>query len=304
MKQLSISGFFTFLVACFLLVKCAPKKEAATDLDAAAYENEVDTWHKKRVDGLLGPSGWVNVSGLFWLKEGINTFGAGPGNDMVFPEGKIADRGGSFFVKQGIVEMHVAADVDIKVNGKLVTRATLFDSDSSRKAQSGSLEWFIIKRDTKYGIRLRDFSSDALAHFSGIERFDVDIGWKLNARVEETKGRTIAITNVLGQTMDQPAPGTLVFEIEGTEHRLDGLDEGGDDLFIIFGDETNAKETYGAGRYLYVKKPDQLGMTVIDFNKAYNPPCAFTAFATCPLPPRQNILPIPIRAGEKNYGIH
>lgn len=104
-----------------------------------------------------------------------------------------------------------------------------------------------------------------------------------------TKTQIIPTTNILGQTTPQPSPGVLVFKIDEKEFRLDAIDEGGDDLFIIFGDVTNAVETYGAGRYLYVSRPDEAGKTIIDFNKAYNPPCAFTEYATCPLPPKQNL---------------
>ncbi|MDL5045741.1 DUF1684 domain-containing protein [Oscillatoria amoena NRMC-F 0135] len=116
--------------------------------------------------------------------------------------------------------------------------------------------------------------------------------------------RTIEITNVLGQTLQQRSVGTLLFSWKGEQYSIDAIDEGNDEFFIIFGDETNTRETYGAGRYLYVALPEEGDKVIIDFNKAYNPPCAFTEFATCPLPPKQNLLPFSVTAGEKNYGDH
>jgi uncharacterized protein (DUF1684 family) len=171
--------------------------------------------------------------------------------------------------------------------------------------EHGSLLWFVIKRDDQYGVRLRDHESDGVKNFHGIERYPVDVSWRIEARFEKAEpGKTIDITNILGQTTPNPCPGTLVFDIDGKEFRLDAILEGGPDLFVIFGDDTNEKETYPSGRYIYVNPPDESGKVIIDFNKSYNPPCAFTAFATCPLPPRQNVLPVRITAGEKNYAHH
>jgi hypothetical protein len=153
-------------------------------------------------------------------------------------------------------------------------------------------------------IRLRDLGSPAVEAFTGIERFAVDTRWRIPARVEpHGEGGTISITNVVGQTTDEASPGTVVFAIDGEEYRIDALDGGPDELYLIFGDATNGVSTYPAGRYLYIPRPDREGRTVIDFNKAYNPPCAFTDFATCPLPPSQNVLPIGVTAGEKVYHI-
>lgn len=306
MKQKFIANSLSVVWLSAFFICCAQGKSSEMKSNAAAYKEGIDSWHKNRVTELQGPTGWLNVAGLFWLQEGINTFGSGQTNSITFPQGKIAEKAGSFFLRQGTVIMHVAPGVDIVVDGKPVSSAEIFNSDSTKsvKASLGSLEWFVIKRDLKYGIRLRDFANPELGKFRGIDRYEVDVAWQLNALVEKAEGRTIPITNVLGQTTEQSAPGTLVFSIEGEEYRLDAIDEGGDELFIIFGDATNTYETYGAGRYLYVKKPDASNMTVIDFNKAYNPPCAFTEFATCPLPPLQNVLPISVLAGEKNYSNH
>lgn len=294
------------LIALLAVTACAPKKNSLPPVDPAAYRAEIDAWHEKRIEELRGAKGWLNIAGLFWLKEGINTFGSDPTNDIIFPEGKIPGRAGYFVLKQNTVTLETANGVEITSGDKPVKQLVAFNPDSARQAPSmsyGSLEWFIIRRDDKFGVRLRDFKNPELENFKGIERFPVDSKWRIHAEFEKADStKTIDVTNVLGQTSAQPSPGTLVFEIEGKSYRLDALDEGGDEYFIIVGDETNTQTTYGAGRYLYVAKPDANATTIIDFNKAYNPPCAFTAFATCPLPPKQNILAVSITAGEKNYG--
>jgi uncharacterized protein (DUF1684 family) len=297
------------IVLILLFTGCNGKKvNEKASVDPVAYQSEIDVWHKKRVTELKGPKGWLNIAGLFWLKDGINTFGSDPGNDIVFPEGTIPPRAGFFMLKQNTVTMEPAKDVAIMSNGQAIKKLVAYNPDSARNVPFmgyGNLEWFIIKRDDKFGVRLRNFKSPELENFTTIERFPVDVAWRIEANFEKADSlKTIDITNVLGQTTPQPSPGTVVFDIDGKTYRLDALDEGGEEYFIIVGDDTNTRTTYGAGRYLYVARPDSAGKTVIDFNKAYNPPCAFTAFATCPLPPKQNILPVAITAGEKNYGTH
>ena len=284
-------------------LSCSPKQETKTEL---AYIVEVDTWHAQRVEELRSPSGWLNIAGLYWLTDGINSFGQGADNTLVFPSTMTIDKAGYFSLENGLVRQSLLPDVPVTRNGVPVERTMIvFHPDSSRQPvmEFGSLRWFIIKRDTKYGVRLRDLNHPDLQQFTGIDRFPVDARWKVIARWEETPGRTIPITNVLGQTTQQAAPGVLVFELDGKEFRLDALDEGSDELFIIFGDATNTRETYGAGRYLYVPKPVG-GVVTVDFNRAENPPCAFTEFATCPLPPAQNVLNIEVPAGEKVFVHH
>jgi uncharacterized protein len=292
-----------------VVISCAPKKAPEVPFDVEMYKAEIETWHQKRVDDLKGPKGWLNLVGLFWLNDGINTFGSGQKNNLVFPEGKIPERAGFFLLKQNMVTVEPAPNVNITSDGKSIKSMIVYHPDSARAAvqEYESLQWFIIKRDDKFGVRLRDFKSPGIQNFNGIERYPVDPAWRLEATFENAadSSRTIDITNVLGQTTPQPSPGKLVFSIRGKEYRLDVLKEGrGEEYFVIVGDSTNTHETYGAGRYMYVKKPDATGKTIIDFNKAYNPPCAFTSFATCPLPPKQNVLTAAITAGEKNYGIH
>jgi uncharacterized protein (DUF1684 family) len=137
----------------------------------------------------------------------------------------------------------------------------------------------------------------------GVERFPVDESWKFNAKFEAyNPPKEIAVPNVLGQISKEKSPGAVVFEREGKTYKIDAVDEGDDNLFLIIADQTNGDETYGGGRFMYVKKPDSTGIIILDFNKAYNPPCVFTKYATCPLPPLQNYLKLGIEAGEKMYG--
>lgn len=271
------------------------------------YQEEIEQWHQKRIADLKSENGWLNIVGLYWISPGRNTFGSGDEVAIKFPKGAIPAYAGYFELKDGTVKLVVQSGVNIAINGKPVQEAVVFHEDSARPAEAryGDLKWTIIKREDKFGIRLRHLKSPALSNFKEIERYPVNTAWRVNAVLQPaslTAG--ISITNVLGQTTVQASPGKLVFSIGGKTYTLDALDGGKDELFIIFGDKTNGVETYPSGRYIYVKRPGPDGVVVLDFNKAYNPPCAFTNYATCPLPPRQNILPLAITAGEKNYGTH
>jgi uncharacterized protein (DUF1684 family) len=291
------------IILIVVLMGCATKKEDRNSFDGEAYRKEIAQWDSARVAYQTSLEGWLNLAGLFLLKPGVNTFGSDQGNDIVFPEGKIPAKAGAFFLNNQVVEMTVQRDVDIQSGGKEFKSGIIFHPDSARqpKLTFGSLQWFIIQRVDQLSVRLRDLQHPEIKNFKGIERYEADPAYRVEAILERpAKTRMISITNVLGQTYDQPSPGTLHFQLNGKKLSLDALEEG-DELFIIFSDSTNEHETYPAGRYLYVKKPGEDGNTIIDFNKAYNPPCAFTPFATCPLPPPQNVLPLSIRAGEKNY---
>jgi uncharacterized protein (DUF1684 family) len=293
--------FFILSVLC-VLVSCSTKKKMTPE-ELATYEAEINAWHAKRIEDVKAPNGWVNLIGLYWLEPGINSFGTGEKNNIVFPKGTLPEKAGYFLVKENTVSLTVEKGMDILSNGAAITNGIIFHPDSAKNPQLayGSLRWNIIKRDTKLGIRVRDLESSALKNFKGVERFPIDPQWRLAARFEKADSlKTIDITNILGQTTAQNSPGAIVFEWEGKEYKLDAL-EGKDEFFIVFADATTGKETYGGGRFIYVKKSGADGNTTIDFNKAYNPPCVFSPYATCPLPPKQNVLPIAITAGERVY---
>lgn len=283
--------------------------------DEPSYKAQIDEWHQNRLKSLKSESGWLNIAGLFWLKEGENKVGGDPGNDIAFPSGKAPAQLGTFQLTKGAVLFTPAPEATVLVDRSAIgtekpqpvlTTETIFSPESKKAVvlQHGSLRWFIIKRGEKYGVRLRDLESPLLSEFRGINRYPVDESWKVKARLEvPSEPKTIPIMDILGQISQYPLAGTLVFERGGKTYRLDAAGEG-EKLFILFGDLTNTQDTYGAGRFLYAPKAGPDGTTTLDFNQAINPPCAFTTFATCPLPPKQNKLALAITAGEKRYSEH
>ena len=270
--------------------------------DDSTYIKEIQAWHQQRMEGLKAENGWLNLAGLFWLKEGKNTFGSDRSNAIVFPKG--VGFMGRFELKNGEISVDIEPQAHITVNNAAISTLKVFPSDKNIVMQNESLRWFVIKRGDKYGIRLRDLESEALTHFTDVDTYPIEPKWRVKARIDpSTIGKTVEVTDVLGHVTPKKSPGTLVFKINSHTYRLDAVEEG-EELFILFADATSGKETYGAGRFLYANKPDAKGDVYLDFNKATNPPCAFTPFATCPLPPKQNRLPIAILAGEKNYREH
>lgn len=275
------------------------------DKGSSQYIKSVQDWHKQRIARLKTENGWLNLAGLYWLKEGKNTFGSAGDNDIIFPA-KAPEHIGSFILNDSTVNVEINPDVNVISDSLKVTEIKMNDdlSDSTTVLQSGSLRWFIINRNGKYGVRLRDLDAQLVKDFKEIDMYPIDEKWKVEAEFESYPSpKVIEIPNVLGSVEEDTVAGRLVFRLNGEVRTLDPVSEG-DEFFIIFADETNGEETYGAGRFLYAAKPDSLGMVVLDFNKAYNPPCAFTRFATCPLPPKQNYLHLKITAGEKKYGNH
>lgn len=290
------------LVISFMPQTIFINQNTKTDSDDSTYFKEVRAWHQKRMESLKAEEGWLNLAGLFWLNEGKNSFGRDKSNTLVFPKG--VGLMGQFTLNNGAVSVDIDPQAQVVVNNEPITRLKLFPSEKNIVMKSQSLRWFVIKRGDKYGIRLRDLESDALKHFTDVDTYPIDRHWLVKAHLDpSTIGKTVNVTDVLGHTTPQISPGTLVFKIKGQTYRLDAVEEG-EELFILFADETNRKETYGSGRFLYADKPDANGTVYLDFNKATNPPCAFTPFATCPLPPKQNKLSIAVTAGEKNYAEH
>jgi len=275
-----------------------------TKNDEGAYQTEINQWHKKRIEGLKSEEGWLNLAGLFWLKEGENTFGSDEKNDIIFPK-KAPKHVGVLVLKDGKVAFKADPNAQVKLLEVGTSPEFVFEDGKTTTMEQGALRWFIIKRGPKYGIRLRDLEHPVLAHFQGVDRFVVNESWKIMAKLEKpTTPRTIAITDVLGLVSQQQLVGHAVFEWKGKTYRLAATDAGGGRLFIIFKDKTTSHETYGAGRFLYTDKPDEAGNIVLDFNKSINPPCAFSPYATCPLPPAENTLEIRVEAGEKDAKMH
>ena len=269
------------------------------------YIKEIQKWHEKRILSLTREDGWLSLAGLYWLKDGENNFGADSSNDIIFPNGKSPDFIGVFTLKNNQVTITIKPNITVLFEGKPVQSLKLkSDAEGEPTVLTlGSLKWFIIKRGDLFAVRLRDSANFGLKNFKGIKTFPIDTLWRFRARFEPFDSmKEISFPTVLGTTVKQKCPGALVFKIQDKTFRLDAIaDNLNQPLFLIFADKTNGKETYGGGRFLIVDKLNENGFTFIDFNKAYNPPCAFTEYATCPLPPNQNRLPLRITAGEEKY---
>ena len=281
-----------------------PQPQAA--VVGASYEQELEEWKAKRLASLKSEDGWLSLIGLFWLKEGENRFGSGPLNEIVLPEDKAPAQAGTLRLAAGKVTLEAKPGSGVKSGGQEVSTLELKSDEDGAPTplELGSLSFHIVKRGDKLGLRVRDRANPARAEFKGTDYYPAERKWVVNARFEPfDPPKRVPILNVLGMETEETAPGALAFEVGGREYRLQALKEKGEEqLFIIFADQTSGKETYGAGRYLYADPPGADGRVTLDFNRAYSPPCAFTRYATCPLPPAENRLPLRIEAGEKYIG--
>jgi uncharacterized protein (DUF1684 family) len=267
-----------------------------------AYVQELQRWRAERIQRLRAPDGWLSLAGLFWLKEGANTFGADPGQDLVIPVKGAPPRVGVFTLAKGQVRFAAAVGADVRQAGRPVQEAACV-SDAAGAATiltCGTLSWYVLQRGDKVGVRLKDSANPRIAQLTDIPMFPIDAAWRVTATLEKYPApREIRTPTAIGTVLQQMCPGDLVFKVGGQECRLQPVQESDGSLFVVFGDQTTGKETYGGGRFLEVPAPDKDGKTVVDFNRAYNPPCVFSPFATCPLPTAQNILPVRVTAGEK-----
>ena len=267
-----------------------------------AYRDEIQQWRATYEAKLKQDNGWLSLAGLFWLKEGENTFGTGSGNRIVLPEGAAPEMAGAFIFHGGQTKLRVDPGAPALLNGQAVRSETALKPDSSGdpdRITLGRLSMIVIKRGERYAIRLWDAQNPARLGFHGSRWFPVNESYRVTAQYTSyPQPRMINIANILGDTVPTPSPGFVTFKLNGTPCRLEPVLEG-DHLFFILKDATSGRQTYPAGRFLYTPLPT--GSTlVLDFNKAENPPCAFTPYATCPLPPKQNHLPVADEAGELN----
>jgi uncharacterized protein (DUF1684 family) len=251
--------------------------------------DETAKWRAAYESSLKAADGWLSVAGLFWLHEGDNVLGSDAQSDVVLPAGGPKRAG----------VLHLGG-------GKVTFQNRVLKSDISPHpdvVKIGDVSLTIIERGGKTGVRLRDPNAETRREFTGCKWFPADAAWRVNAKwVAYPQPKKIAITNILGMTDQEVSPGYAEFTVQAKTIRLEPVVEDGA-LFFIFKDATSGKTTYAAGRFLDSAMP-KAGVVELDFNKAYNPPCAFTAFATCPLPPRQNVMALAIEAGEKSYGKH
>ena len=267
-----------------------------------SYQTEVEQWRQQREQELKADNGWLTVSGLFWLKEGVNTAGSDASSVVFLPRGPA--KFGEFDFQRGQIIFRPASGLAVNVNGKPAAAVSRLKPDTEGnpdQVQLDGLTMFVIHRGDRYAVRLKDVASKFRKQFTGLHWFPVRQDYCVTAKfVAYDQPKLIAIPNVLGETSQMASPGHVLFTLNGQSLRLDPVVEE-DHLFFIFRDETSAKGTYPPGRFLDAELAKD-GKVLLDFNKAYNPPCAFTPYATCPLPPKQNRLPVRIEAGEQFFG--
>ena len=270
-------------------------------VDSAAYEAEILEWRAERLERLRGPTGYLNLAGLFWLDSATATLGSSTSSDIVFPASAAA-RIGTLRVSPEGVWLDVEADVQVLVDAEPISSILIADDTTAEPVTVShkSFVWTIIKRDGRFALRLRDYEHPAIQAFPPIEYFPIDPEMRVAATFRKfATPRILQVDTVIEGLGWQPeSPGVVEFEIDGELLQLEAY-ASGDELFFVFGDRSSGRETYPAGRFLYAEWPADAGQTILDFNRAYNPPCAFNDFATCPVASPQNRLPVAIAAGEK-----
>ena len=278
----------------------------AIEFRDTAYLAEIEAWHAEREATLAAEDGWLSLVGLLPIVPGLHTIGSGPESALQLSDKAPALLGTLEFAESGKLTLEIAEGAEVRVDGQPRSGRIPLASDAGgapTQVAVGTLRFYAIDRGGELFLRVKDSESPARLHFTGVARFPVDPRWRVQARlVASDSVATIAIPNVLGQLSDEPCPGRLVFTLAGKECSLWPIGEAGAELFIVFADGTTGEETYGGGRFLSAPAPAADGRVTLDFNRAINPPCAFSPYATCPLPPEGNTLPVAVRTGEKAWG--
>jgi uncharacterized protein (DUF1684 family) len=267
----------------------------------AEYRAEIEKYRAARIAELTAPDGWLAVRGLFWLHEGANAAGSEPAAEIRLPP-RAAKRLGVFTLTAGQVSFAADPAAAVTAGGKPVTTLT-FERGAESSIATAGLTLAVIRRGDKVGVRMRDPQSPNRTGFKGLKYFPLNPAYRIRAAFTPyEKSKQVLVANVIGQLVPMESPGFVEFKIKGKSYRLEPVYETSrrDDLFFVFKDLTSRTETYEAGRYIHAPLPKD-GFVDLDFNRAYNPPCAFTEFATCPLPTRENQLNVRIPAGELRF---
>lgn len=266
------------------------------------HQQAIEAWRTSRHERLEQPNGWLTLVGLEWLKDGKSSIGSAEDNDIQLIGG--SPHWGHVFLQEDGVRFVSSDTENVSINGEPLSESKLVADVEGEPTivASGSLSFYAIFRGS-YGLRVKDTQAAALQQFKGVENYPIQKQWQVDGRfIEAEEGTTIEITNVLGLVGDSPVFGTLEFEHDGKTHSLLGLGEAeSESLWFIFSDRTSGRGTYGAGRFLYSDGMPANGRLTVDFNKAYNPPCAFNPYSTCPLPPQRNRMDLMVTAGEKDF---
>jgi uncharacterized protein (DUF1684 family) len=293
------------LLGLGILIACgAGEHPAPESAEGSNYRAGIDRWHQGRIERLHRDDGWLSLVGLFALQPGANSFGSASDNDLVFPPSAPA-RAGMLYLEKGGVRLEAAPGVGMLHDGAAVESLTLRPDISGEPTQieMGSLLFYVIERNGEAMLRVKDRESALLRSFEGIDRWPVDPRWRVvGTAVPHDPPKLVLVPNVLGTVDSLLVPYSVALELDGERYVLDPASVPTKSIFLVFGDLTNGTESYGGGRFVYADLPDSTGRVTVDFNKAYNPPCVFTPFATCPLPPQQNFLAVEITAGEKMWG--
>lgn len=297
------------LLASLVLASCdsgpSPEQLAKERLMKTQHQKEIILWRKDRIARLTTPDGWLSLVGMHWLPDkGITQVGSGEANGTRIAVGpsklgmiKVASDSNVWFEPE--------SGVSVTIDGVSSAGWNKLASDSISAPtvvgfNGGQASFVVIERGGKLALRVRDSQAPALLHFDGLDYFDIDRSFRFEAKfIPHEAGRTVDVMNILGMVEPMMNPGMVQFSVDGKTYSLEAFDEGDHRLFLIFADLTSGHASYPAGRFLYAEYPDASGMTEIDFNKAYNPPCAFNAYSTCPMPPDSNRLDMAINAGEK-----
>ena len=274
---------------------------AAAELSHDGYVHQVEQWRAKHQAKLAAPDGWLTVVGLDWLKEGDNRVGAAASSEVPLPAASAPARVATISFHSRKAVLHPAPGVALKLNGQPAKETVMREDDDVFTVNH--LTFYLIRRGNRAGIRLKDQDSMARREFRGLRWYPIDAAWRIRAKFTPWgKPRTLTFDSVIGEPETDDSPGFVTFEKDGREFRLQPvIDEG--ELFFVFRDQTSGKTTYPASRFLYSDMPKD-GVVWLDFNQAENPPCAFTPYATCPLPPPQNRLALAVTAGEEYKGSH
>ena len=286
-------------ILALAMLATSPTPAPAAPLDPIV---DVEAWRAARYGRLEAPDSWLTLVGLHWVEEGTHAIGSGKDNDIVLNTGPA--KLGTLTRKGTELTLALADGVAAKIGDNDARTAVLAPDASGAPTivRFGNANFMVIERSGRYALRVKDNDAETRRAWpGGIDHYPVDPAWRFVARFEpHPPGTTIEIASVINTLDPMPNPGAVVFEKDGKSYRVEAVDEGDGQLFLIFADRTSGKETYGAGRFLYAA-PAVDGKTIVDFNKAYNPPCVFTPYATCPLAPPENRLDIAVTAGEKKY---
>ena len=308
-RTLNIVGIA--LACAIAFAGCQPAAPPEASVDEAAklqealkqYAHEQFMWRGRRILDLNRADGWTSLIGMHWLDPGAHRVGSDTDNGIRLAMGP--EHLGVFTVRKG--KASFVADSAVTVDGK-PSRGSALRSDQDEAGSSviafdeGKGLVTVIERGGRLALRVKHADADSRLHFAGLEYWIGGRDWQVDARyIAHPPGKTLPIANIIGSIDEVSNPGVVEFQQGGKTFRLEALDQGEDTLFLIFADRTSGHGSYGAGRYLDAPKPDAQGRVLLDFNQAYNPPCAFTPFATCPLPPPENRLDLAVEAGEKAY---